>query len=183
MQSDMEPDIPDAQAQPATHKLGRSMVFISWIAALALLTFLSQDWLDTSHNPNRSPTVSTDPAGMLQVILQRNRHGHYISNGKINGQTAVFMLDTGATEVVIPQALAERYQLEYGPESQAHTANGVISVYNTNLDSIELGPLRLNNVRAVINPHMDGEEILLGMSFLKHLKFQQQQDQLILTMP
>jgi aspartyl protease family protein len=161
--------------------LGRSMVFLSCIVALALFTFLAQDWLDDAYNPNRSPATREDANGGGQIVLKRNHFGHYVGSGRINGQEATFLLDTGATDVVIPEEVAADYGLHRGPTYQTNTANGVIQVYGTLLDTIELGPIRLYNVRAAINPHMDGAEILLGMSFLKHLKFNQQGDELILS--
>ena len=163
-------------------KLGRSMVFLSWIAALALLTFLAQDWLDETYNPNRSPATRTAADGARQIVLKRNRYGHYVSGGRINGREALFLLDTGATEVVIPEQLAADYGLKRGPVYQSMTANGIIQVYGTLIETIELGSIRLYNVRAAINPHMEGAEILLGMSFLKHLKFNQQGDELVISM-
>ena len=51
------------------------------------------------------------------------------------------------------------------------TANGRIEVYSTLLREVNLGG---------INPHMPGDEVLLGMSFLKHLDFSQRSDQLLL---
>ena len=39
---------------------------------------------------------------------------------------------------------------------------------------VALGGVRLGGVRAHINPHMSGEEVLLGMTFLRHLEFVQQ---------
>jgi aspartyl protease family protein len=174
----MESNDPDSQTPD---KLGRSMVFLSWIVALALFTFLAQDWLDDAYNPNQAPVTHHDSSGIRQIVLKRNRYGHYVGNGRINGQDAVFMLDTGATDVVIPEELAADYGLRRGAAYRTMTANGVIEVYATRLETIELGPIRLYNIRAAINPYMDGEEVLLGMSFLKHLKFNQQDDELIIS--
>lgn len=167
--------------RPTADKLGRSMVFLSWIVALILFTLLAQDWLDEAYNPNRTLVVRDAGNGAQQVVLKRNRYGHYVGNGKINDREAVFLLDTGATDVVIPEELAEGYGLQRGPAYQSMTANGVIQVYGTLLGTIELGPIRLYNVRAAINPHMNGAEILLGMSFLKHLRLSQQGDELIIS--
>ena len=59
--------------------------------------------------------------------------------------------------------------LEKGNPQTASTANGNVTVYSTLLDQISVGDIALYNVKANINPHMDGEEILLGMSFLRNL--------------
>lgn len=58
------------------------------------------------------------------------------------------------------------------------TANGRITTYNTRLQSISLGDITLYDVQAGINPHMKGEEILLGMSFLRNLSITQENDTL-----
>ena len=63
---------------------------------------------------------------------------------------------------------------------EVSTANGTIPVNMTTLGRVQIGNIVLNNVRAHINPYMDEEEILLGMTFLKHLEFTQRGDQLIL---
>ena len=155
------------------------MVYIGWIVLLLLITLLMQRWLDKQYNPNQQVRSN----GAWQVVLQRNRYGHYVSNGKINGRTVVFLLDTGATQVGVPGELAAELNLKPGPAVQVGTANGIITAYRTQLETVELGPLQQDNVAAIINPAMQGEEVLLGMSFLKHLTLVQQQDQLSLSLP
>jgi aspartyl protease family protein len=114
------------------------------------------------------------------VKLQRNRRGHYVASGTINGQPVVFFLDTGATIVSIPEPVARRLNLQRGVELQASTANGTVTTYSTELDSVAVGDIELHRVRASINPQMQSDEILLGMSFLKHLEFTQRGETLIL---
>jgi len=41
-----------------------------------------------------------------EVVLKRNRYGHYVANGSINGSQVEFLLDTGATAVAVPAATA-----------------------------------------------------------------------------
>ncbi|HEX7027092.1 MAG TPA: TIGR02281 family clan AA aspartic protease [Gammaproteobacteria bacterium] len=182
---DSETPKTDAQHGPhgQNHKAGGWMIYLMWAALLTVVALLMQNWLDRQYNPNRHLVVNTSSEGTPQVILTRNRYGHYVSPGYINGEEAVFFLDTGATDVVIPAEIADKYGLKRGPAYQASTANGIVTVYATKLDLIELGPLQLRNIRASINPHMDGEEILLGMSFLKHLELTQRKDQLIIRAP
>ena len=70
-------------------------------------------------------------------------------------------------------ALARRLDLSRGAPIQAQTANGIETTYRTRLDSVRLGTIRIDGVRAHINPGMSGDEVLLGMSFLRDLEFQQ----------
>jgi aspartyl protease family protein len=161
-------------------RIGKGMIFAAWIVVIGLLTLFFNSFLDNQHNPNQSFSTNYDENGVREVILQRNRNGHYVANGTINGQPVVFFLDTGATIVSIPETTANRLNLKRGMAIQVNTANGAITTYHTKLNSIALGKIELHNVRASINPHIQSNDILLGMSFLKHLEFTQRGDTLIL---
>jgi aspartyl protease family protein len=92
-----------------------------------------------------------------------------------------FLLDTGATDVAIPEDLADRLRLERRGGGISQTANGPVAVWQTMLDTVTLGAISLSDVRASILPSMRGtEKVLLGMSFLKQLEFTQRDGQLIL---
>jgi len=160
--------------------LGTWMITAAWLAVLGLLTLVFSGWMDKQHNPNQEISGAVRQDGAREVLLKRNRQGHYVATGAINGQETRYLLDTGATTVSVPEALARRLGLEYGHPMSAHTANGTITTYATMLDRVELGNIVLWNVRAHINPHMEGEEVLLGMSFLKELEFTQRGDTLLL---
>ena len=167
-----------------TRRLGRGFILSAWIALLILLALLAQYGLDDARNPNRHLTVTPGADGLREVKLARNRYGHYLAPGEINGRPALFMLDTGATEVVIPATLAAALGLARGQPSQARTANGTITVYRTTLDTLRIGPLTLHNVRASLNPRMRADDdILLGMSALKHLELSARDGLLTLRQP
>ena len=156
-----------------TRKLGAGMVVAMWVIVLGLLTMFFQSREEKQYNPNQA--VSTDflLEGVRELVLERNRWGHYVANGEINGQEVTFMLDTGATDVSIPLSVADKLGLEKGRALIYQTANGPAKVYASILDQVSLGAISLNNIRASINPNMHQQEVLLGMSFLKHLEFTQ----------
>ncbi len=156
---------------------------MAWLLGFAMLIIYFNYFLDNERNPNQSVYSRFDEQGNTEVILKRNRYGHYVTNGKINGVTVQFMLDTGATDVAIPEGLAEKLSLRKGPERRYHTANGTVTAYSTLLDSVLIGPIEVRDVRASINPGLKGKEILLGMSVLKRIEFTQRGDTLILRVP
>lgn len=145
---------------------------IFWLVILGALTALFGHWVDVLRNPNRE-VKSTVTTRTVQVVLERNRYGHYHATGRINGQEVEFLLDTGATLVSVPAALADRLQLARGPQTEVHTANGMAKTWLTNLGRVQLGEIELKNVRAHISPGLTGQEVLLGMSVLKQLDFSQ----------
>ena len=164
-----------------TQRTGRYMLIVAWVGGLALLTLLFQDVLETRINPNANPVVQQGGDGRKQVVLDRNVQGHYVATGQINGAPVTFLLDTGATDVAIPEDLAERLRLERLSGGISQTANGPVAVWQTLLDSVTLGSLKLTDVRASILPSMRGtDKVLLGMSFLKQVEFSQRGDQLVL---
>ncbi len=157
------------QEKDFSHSVGRWMIVLSWVAAIALMTLLFTNILDKKYNPNQNVSTNINHDGSKQVVLQSSRHGHYIASGKINTQPVVFLVDTGASFVSVPEKVANKVGLKKGHPATVTTANGNITVYTTILDEISIGDIVLYNVRADINPHMQGEEILLGMSFLRNL--------------
>ena len=164
----------------STINFGKSFIWLAWVIAIALLVFVFQDLLDEQYNPNQDPQRVLQSNGKAQVTLQQNRQGHYLTNGEINGNQVTFLLDTGATQVSIPGHIAEKLSLQTGREQRVQTANGSISVYQTQLNELRIGNIYLYNVAAHINPSMDADEILLGMSALKRVEFSQTGKQLIL---
>jgi aspartyl protease family protein len=96
-----------------------------------------------------------------------------VSSGQINGVPVTFLLDTGATDVAIPSSVAREASLEPGFATLASTANGVITVYSTEVDELTLGNIYLHNIAASITPSLGGDTILLGMSALKQVEFTQ----------
>ena len=63
---------------------------------------------------------------------------------------------------------------------QFQTANGIARGFAARLDEVALGPIVLQDVQAGITSGMRGNEVLLGMSFLKHIEFTQRGDTLTL---
>ncbi len=169
----------DEQPPSDTQGLGRVMVICAWILAILLMTLFFSHWSKENHMSTKAKMVTVD--GITETLIKRNIHNQYIVEGTINGQNVTFLLDTGATAVVVPVKLAKQLNLTFGPEVSANTAGGTVSVFQTRINEIVIGNIILTNVGANINPTMDDDEILLGMSALKRVSFYQQGDNLVLT--
>ena len=164
----------------STNRIGTSMVLAATVGLLALLTWLFSDHLDRQRNPNQDIEQAVAPSGAARVALQRNRAGHYLAVGQMNGVSAELMLDTGATDVAVPEAVARRAGLPRGRKVQVVTANGYTHAFATTIKTLQIGSIIEHDVPASIVPNMTDIEVLLGMSFLKRLDFTQRGDQLIL---
>lgn len=170
---------PAPSHDPGQRKIGIVMSLIAWIILFAFLAHWFNNYLSEQAHPNQN-LVSTQTAEGVELKLLPNRQHHYIVDGRINGHAVTFMLDTGATDVVIPAKLATSIGLKPGYRSFARTANGSVAVYATTIDALEIGAISLSAVPASINPGMEEPIVLLGMSALRRIEFAQRGDILIL---
>ncbi len=103
-----------------------------------------------------------------RIDVPAARDGHFYVTAEINGANVLFVVDTGASDIVLTQRDAERAGLN--PASlnyfgTAMTANGRVETAPVQLESFALGGVTESGIRAVVN----GGELdtsLLGMSYL-----------------
>ena len=104
-----------------------------------------------------------------RIIAERARDGHYHLSLNVNGVATDFLVDTGATDIVLTRSDALAAGIDSNTLNfigRAKTANGEVRTAPVRLDSISLGPVTDRNVYAVVN---DGEmqQSLLGMGYLQ----------------
>lgn len=112
--------------------------------------------------PGRGFRVKVARAGTGMVV-------NVLLDGSVK---APFLVDTGATDVLIPASLAKRLGIQAGPETRTksyRTANGVVVQPVVMLRSVDLGGAVVENVPASISPSM--EIGLLGLSFFNHFTY------------
>ena len=102
------------------------------------------------------------------IEVPRGPGGHYFLRVDVNGTPVDFIVDTGATDVVL--TLEDARSVGLDPDNlpflgSARTANGPVKTAFTTVDTMALGPLRYDRVRVAVNGG-EMEESLLGMSFL-----------------
>ncbi len=134
------------------------LIFLGVIAAVGL-------WGDIRQTVQPQQLVMSDTG---RVEVPRGSDGHYYLTLTINDAPVRFVVDTGATSMVLTQADAARVGLSEQDVifySEAMTANGVVRTAPVRLDDVALGPFHDRNVRAFVN---EGEmtKSLLGMDYL-----------------
>lgn len=118
-----------------------------------------------------------------EVRIYRTPPGMYRTVGSINGQPVDFLVDTGASQVAMNAAEADRLGLDFrvdGDPREVVTASGYARAFRVKLDSVKVGPIELHDVDAVV---LDGDhprQVLLGMSFLGRLEMENTGDALVL---
>lgn len=147
------------------------LIFVGIVAGYGL-------WNDIRRDVMPVQAVAAD--GVIEV--PRAPDGHYYLTLRINGTPIRFMVDTGASGMVLGDGDAKRLGIE--PESlmflgQANTANGVVRTARVTLPEVELGPFRNQNFRAFVT---EGElaQSLLGMDYLGQFRMEFAGNRLIL---
>jgi aspartyl protease family protein len=118
-------------------------------------------------------SVQQASRGSDSVIVPRDRHGHFRTEGRIDGRRLDFLIDTGASVIVLTADSAAALGLHPGSSeyrATLRTANGVVRAAPTTLDMIEIGGIMVRDVPAVVMPEGVLNENLLGMSFLSRLR-------------
>ena len=163
----------------STKKLGMMFTLAGWILGFLLLGLIFSKVLDHRNNPNQF-VITGQTSDYQEIVLARNRYGHYVFDGEINQKPVTFIVDTGATTTSIPENLKDYLQLEAGPAFTVLTANGKATAYATRIKELKMGEITLTDTRASLNPGLGNYEILLGMNILKHMELIQRDDVLII---
>jgi len=116
-----------------------------------------------------------------RVVLSAGSSGHFFGTAMINGITVPFVVDTGASNVVIGAAQAEQMGIRYrgGQRMTVITANGATLGYEVALDSVRIGEVEVFHVGATVVP-ANIPVVLLGNSFLGRFQMKQENDLLVL---
>ena len=122
-------------------------------------------------------------SGRASTTLVADGRGHYLTQGTINGAAVTFLVDTGATLVVLSGAEATRMGIAYkrGREGTANTANGAVPFWLVTLDTVKVGDIVLNNVPAGVQEAGLSGMSLLGMSFLSRTEMSRDGQNMVLT--
>lgn len=147
------------------------LIFVGVMAGYGLWSDIRQDVM---------PRQMVSEAG--EVVVPRAGDGHYYLTLQIDGTPVPFMVDTGASGMVLGQDAAaalgiDRERLMF--LGQAQTANGVVRTARVTLAEVELGPFRNANFSAFVTDG-DMNQSLLGMDYLGQFRMEFAEGQLIL---
>lgn len=148
------------------------LIFLGALASVGL-------WSDIRSNVAPRQSVLAD--GRIEVPLAPD--GHYYLTAEVNGVPVHFVVDTGATDIVLTGRDATRAGIDIRALAyvgRANTANGTVRIAPVRLDSMTLGPISDTGLRAVVN---DGQmdTSLMGMAYLtRFAKVEFSRDRLVL---
>lgn len=120
-------------------------------------------------------TGAVDPArGRVEgneLHIRSRDDGHFWVRARINDEPVLFLVDTGASGIVLTEDAARRVGIDparLAYDGVAVTANGTIRSASTRVAKLEIGPIIRTNMRvSVTEGALDTN--LLGMDFLRTL--------------
>jgi aspartyl protease family protein len=134
-------------------------IFLGVIASYGL-------WDDIRQTVRPQQSVAQETG---RVEVPRSRDGHYYLTLEVNGTPVEFLVDTGASQVVLNERDAERAGIDTKALAylgRARTANGEVRTASVWIDEISLGGITDRNLRVWVNEG-ELEQSLLGMGYLQ----------------
>ena len=130
-----------------------------------------------------APAAGAAETGKPEHRVYIDSSGMYRTAGSVNGFPVSFIVDTGASTVVLNAREARRLGLDYRMDSKivaVTTASGVERGYLVKLRSVKVGPIELYGVEAIVVDSNFPVQALLGMSFLGRLESERTPSMLVL---
>lgn len=169
----------------ATHQGGRGGRYfgrtVTMLCLVCLMAFAARGLHGNSPDaiagflaPLRSSaeTAALAHDAPASVRIRRRADGSFLANAEINGEATALLIDSGAATVVLRHSDAEKIGIDMRTlayNTPLKTANGTGYLAPTELKSVRIGPIVLNDVEALVAKPGTLNESLLGMSFLRRL--------------
>ena len=138
-----------------------ALIFLGAIAAVGL-------WDDIRSR--LAPRAAIVGDGRIEVPVAPD--GHFYLTATVGGAEITFVVDTGASDIVLTEADARAAGIPTGNLSytgRAQTANGMVTTAPVTLDRVTVGGVTDRAVTAVVN-RGDLDTSLLGMSYLSRYR-------------
>jgi len=151
-----------------------------WLLIFMGLVAIVASWQDIRQS---GQTMSFQQSEDSAIIIPKEIDGHFHLTVTINDRPIEFLVDTGASDIVLTRNDAARVgfdpnRLDYW--GMANTANGTVRLATIRLETVRLGEFIDKNIRASVNK-APMEKSLLGMRYLSKFRaIEISNDQMIL---
>lgn len=162
------------QARPAGAGLrwGPLLILLFWLVVMAALYAVMRQVL-------KPPPLTVSVTG--ELVIPRARDGHFYVRGQVQGQPVTFLVDTGASLVVVSQEFARSARMAPGEATTFQTASGELQGRIVNGVTVSVGPASVTGTRVgvgLVGP--DPSMALLGQSFLSRFDIVLSGDNMVL---
>lgn len=155
-------------------RTGLIPMMIFWCVVMGLLYLLMTHYL----KPKQAKVLANG-----DLVISRSQDGHFYTTGRINGQEAKFLVDTGASLVSVSEGFARKAFIRGGVPTTFKTANGDRPGLVVEGVGVSIGPVSVTNVKVGVGLHVGAENVaLLGQSFLSKFDITMNKNQMVLRL-
>lgn len=134
-------------------------------------------------NASSAPAQQPSPVNSRTMVIRSNDRGHFEVEARVDNRRLSFMVDTGASQIVLRESEAARLAIHPLPRDytiKTHTANGEGRAALVQLRMVEIGNIVVRDLPALVVPDQALGVNLLGMSFLSRVRWTHEKGKLIL---
>lgn len=151
----------------------RNVAIWAGVAGVVMIGYMYRDEFQSFGNRFRSELVPQYPVqyGTRTATISADESGGFSLIGQVNGARVTFLVDTGASDIVLSPADALRVGLNLSGldySRRFETAHGMGYGARAVVSTLTVGPVTLQDVPVSVNQSPMSSS-LLGMSFLKRL--------------
>ena len=158
------------------------------VAALGFTRYFDQkSKADAASGGANAMTVKAapppEPQSYRTVALQADRHGHFRIEARVDGRPVEFVVDTGASSIVLNEKSAAWLGIHPAARDytvRTQTANGIGKAARVRLTQVEVNGIAVRDVDALVVPDESLSVNLLGMTFLSRVKWTHDRGRLVL---
>lgn len=161
--------------QRQTLKTGQSADGVTLVATARTTATVEIDGRTQTLGLTRRVDTAYQQPEEKVVTIARDAAMRYQTTATINGRNALVLVDTGANMVAISSNQAKVMGIDYsdGTPTTVETASGLTAAHAITLQSVMVGEIAVDHVPAMIVDGAYPATILLGMSYLRHVKLQE----------
>ena len=116
-----------------------------------------------------------------ELLIPRSRDGHFYVAGMVAGKPVTFLVDTGASMVVVSEKFADAAGMARGQSTTFNTASGILQGRIVPGVTVSVGPASIAGTRVGVGlVGADPDMALLGQSFLSRFEVVLSGDRMIL---
>ena len=165
---------PRDDVQRSVKPLLMALLAVSAVAtAFALQSGILWKPASTAVSTTSEDAYAGSKDGPRSVRLRKKATGQFVARAEVNGEPVDFLIDTGASAVILRHADAEKAGIDVNSlafSTPISTANGPALAASVHLRSIAIGAIRIDNVEALVAKPGSLNESLLGITFLRRLR-------------
>jgi aspartyl protease family protein len=129
------------------------------------------------------PAPQQDSTSYRTVKLEASSGGHFHIDARVDGRNIEFVVDTGASKIVLRESSAAKLGIFPRPSEytgRTSTANGEARYAPVRLNRVDVNGITVNDVEAAVMPDSALGVNLLGMTFLSRVKWSHDHGRLVL---